>query len=87
MLRRQTFAKGRGAYLVHVVDTSGLPIGRALKVERTVAGAELGRIAAAVGISAGHLSHIEAGRRHASPELIERIRTAIRAIGGGESAA
>jgi Helix-turn-helix domain len=87
MLGRQRFANRRGPNPVHAVDTSGLPIGRALKVERTVAGAELGRIAAAVGISAGHLSHIEAGRRRASPELIARIRVAIRAIGGGESAA
>jgi len=78
---------GEGAYPVHVVDTSGLPIGRALKVERTVAGAELGRIASAVGISAGHLSHIEAGHRRASPEMIARIRVAIRAIGGGNAAA
>ena len=61
------------------VDTSGLPIGRALKVERVAAGAPLGRIATAVGISAGHLSHIEAGNRTASPELVERIRVAIRA--------
>lgn len=64
---------------MHSVDTSGLPIGRALKVERTVVGAELTRIAKAVGISAGHLSHIEAGNRTASPELVERIRIAIRA--------
>lgn len=65
------------------VNTSKLPIGRALKVERTVAGLELGKIADAVGISAGHLSHIEAGNRNASPELIERIREAIRAASEG----
>jgi transcriptional regulator with XRE-family HTH domain len=65
--------------LVHEVDTTGLPIGRALKVERVTAGVTLGRIAEAVGVSAGHLSHIEAGRRTASPELVERIRVAIRA--------
>lgn len=60
------------------VDTSALPIGRALKVERVAAGLSLIRIAEAVGVSAGHLSHIEAGRRTASEELIERIRGAIR---------
>jgi transcriptional regulator with XRE-family HTH domain len=63
------------------LDTSNLPIGRALKVERTAAGLELGKVAAAVGISAGHLSHIERDERTASPELIERIRTAFRELG------
>lgn len=66
------------------VDTTGLPIGRALKVERVAAGLTLGRIADAVRISAGHLSHIEAGRRVASDELVKAIRAAIRA---GRSAA
>ena len=61
------------------VDTSGLPIGRALKVERVAAGVSLTRVAAAVGVSQGHLSNIEAGKRTALPELIERIRIAIRA--------
>lgn len=65
--------------MVQAVNTDGLPIGRALKVERVAAGVSSTRVAAAVGISIGHLSHIEAGRRVASPELIERIRTAIRA--------
>jgi len=64
-----------------MVDTSGLPIGRALKVERVAAGISSTAVAAAVGISIGHLSHIEAGRRTASPELIERIRTAVRTAG------
>jgi transcriptional regulator with XRE-family HTH domain len=62
---------------VQAVDTSGLPIGRALKVERVAAGVSSTAIAAAVGISIGHLSHIEAGRRTASDELIVRIREAI----------
>ena len=66
---------------VHSVDTTGLPIGRALKVERVAAGVSLTRVAGAVGVSIGHLSHIESGNRTASPELIERIRTAIRAAG------
>lgn len=64
---------------MQTVDTSGLPIGRALKVERVAAGVSLSRVAEAIGVSAGHLSHIEAGRRTASPELVERIRIAIRA--------
>lgn len=62
-----------------VIRDAELPIGRALKVERVAAGVSSTRIAQAVGISIGHLSHIEAGRRVASPDLIERIRTAIRA--------
>ncbi len=61
------------------VDTSGLPIGRALKVERVAAGVSLTRVAAAVGVSIGQLSRIEKGERTATPELIERIRVAVRA--------
>ncbi len=61
------------------MNDSELPIGRALKVERVRAGVSLGKVATAIGVSAGHLSHIEAGRRTASPELIERIRIAVRA--------
>lgn len=68
---------------MHAVDTSGLPIGRALKVERVAAGVELGLVARAIGVSAGHLSNIEAGKRIASTELIARIRTAIRAAAEG----
>jgi transcriptional regulator with XRE-family HTH domain len=64
---------------VHRVDTSGLPIGQALKVERTIAGVTLTRIATAVGVSIGQLSRIESGERTASAELVERIRVAIRA--------
>lgn len=62
---------------VQSVDTTGLPIGRALKVERVAAGVSGERIAAAVGVSGGHLSHIEAGRRTPSQELIAKIRAAI----------
>lgn len=79
MLRWQDVANGHYGEAVHAVDTSGLPIGRALKVERAAAGVPLGLVARAVGVSSGHLSHIEAGRRVASDELIERIRTAVRA--------
>ena len=64
---------------VQSVDTSGMPIGLALKVERVAAGVSLGAVAAAVEVSAGHLSHIEAGRRTASAELVDRIRAAIQA--------
>jgi transcriptional regulator with XRE-family HTH domain len=55
------------------------PIGLTLKLERVEAGVSLTRVAAAVGVSIGHLSRIEAGERNASPELIERIRIAVRA--------
>jgi transcriptional regulator with XRE-family HTH domain len=59
------------------LDTSSLPIGMALRVERTTARLSLSRIAAAVQVSIGQLSRIETGERTASPELIERIRRAI----------
>ena len=61
------------------VDTTGLPIGQALKVERTIARVSLTRIAVAVGVSIGQLSRIEKGERTASAELVKRIRVAIRA--------
>lgn len=60
------------------VNTSGLPIGRVLKVERTAAGLSLTAVATAVGISVGHLSNIEAGRRRATAELLEAIRDTVR---------
>lgn len=59
------------------LDTAGLPIGLALKVERTEARVTSTAVAEAVGISIGHLSHIEAGRRTASDDLVELIRKAI----------
>lgn len=62
---------------MQAVDTSGLPIGQALKVERVVAGVSSTDIAAAVGISIGHLSRIEKGERTASDELVARIRAEI----------
>jgi transcriptional regulator with XRE-family HTH domain len=64
---------------VQEVDTSSLPIGRALKVERVAAGVSSTAIAEAIGISIGHLSRIEKGERTASDELVIRIREAIRA--------
>lgn len=64
---------------MHAVDTSGLPIGMTLRIERTVAKASLTAIAGAVGISIGHLSRIETGDRVPSDELVTRIREAIRA--------
>jgi transcriptional regulator with XRE-family HTH domain len=81
MLREQEFVTASGAETVPTVNTSKLPIGKALKVERTVADLDLGKVAEAAGISAGHLSHIEAGERKASPELIARIRIAIAELG------
>lgn len=59
--------------------TPDRPIGLKLKLERVEAGVTLTSIAATVGVSIGHLSRIEAGRRTASPELIERIRAAVKA--------
>jgi transcriptional regulator with XRE-family HTH domain len=81
MFSRQEFAKARQESVVHPVDTTNLPIGRALKVERVAAGVALGTVAESVGISAGHLSRIEKGERIASDELVERIRAAVRAAG------
>lgn len=65
--------------MVTAVNTAGMPIGRALKVERVAAGKSSTEVAAAVGIHVGHLSNIEAGKRVASDELITRIRAAIQA--------
>lgn len=79
MLRWQEIAKPPQETPLHPVDTSSLPIGRALKVERTAAGVPAGVVALAVGISAGHLSRIEKGERNASPELIDKIRAAVQA--------
>ena len=64
---------------MHQVNTDGLPIGRALKIERVAAGVPLGRVASAVGISSGYLSRIESGQRPASSVLVDKIRVAIRA--------
>jgi len=55
--------------------------GHALKVERVIARVSQTDVAAALGVSVSHLSHIEAGRRYASPERIDAIRDAIRALG------
>lgn len=66
-----------GANAVQSVDTSGLPIGQALKVERVLARASSTEIASAVGISIGHLSRIEKGERTASDELVAQIRAEI----------
>ena len=59
------------------VNIRDLPIGRQLKVERVAAGISLTDLANALGISAGHLSNIEAGKRTASDEIVVRIRTTI----------
>lgn len=69
------------------VDTSSLPIGRALKVERVAAGASSTEIASAVEISIGHLSRIESGERTASDELVAKIRKAIADAGAAKSPA
>ena len=78
MLARQGFAKAEGQETVQSV-TSSDDVGMTLKLERTVARVRLVRVAHAVGISAGHLSRIESGERQPSPDMVERIRIAIRA--------
>lgn len=64
------------------VNTGSLPIGKALKVERVLAGVTSTAVAAAVGISVGHLSRIESGQRTASDDLVARIRSAIGSAAG-----
>lgn len=85
MLLRQRFVTHGGPETVPI-DTTELPIGRALKVERTVAGVSLTAVALGVGISAGQLSHIEKGDRSVSAELVERIRAFIAAEGHQDEA-
>ena len=60
------------------VNMAELPIGRQLKVERVAAGISLTDMANALGMSAGHLSNIEAGKRAASDDIVQRIRSVIR---------
>lgn len=81
MLLQQEFANGEGRRTVHQINTADMPIGRQLKLERTIAGVSLTLVARAVGVSIGQLSRIESGHRTATPELIERIRVAVRAAG------
>jgi predicted transcriptional regulator len=77
MLVQQRFVTHERAESVPSVTTKGLPIGRTLKVERVAAGVSLTDMARALGVSIGHLSHIEAGRRTASPELVVQYRAAL----------
>lgn len=63
---------------MHQIDTTDLPIGRVLKLERVAANVSLTHLSKKLGISIGQLSRIESGHRTASDELIERIRTAVR---------
>jgi len=51
----------------------------ALRIEIARARVRQGTIAAAVGISEGHLSHILAGRKTLSPRLADQIEAAIAA--------
>jgi transcriptional regulator with XRE-family HTH domain len=71
------FAKPDERVVLHSVTVTGLPIGRALKLERTIAGVSLTSVAQAVGVSIGHLSRIESGERTASPDLVDAIRAAV----------
>ena len=63
---------------MHQIDTTDLPIGRVLKLERVAANVSLTHLSKALGVSIGQLSRIESGHRTASDELIERIRIAVR---------
>jgi transcriptional regulator with XRE-family HTH domain len=65
--------------LTVTVDTTGLPIGQALKVERTLARVSLTTVSRAVDVSIGQLSRIESGERTATPEMVERIRAVVQA--------
>jgi transcriptional regulator with XRE-family HTH domain len=79
MLSWLGFVTVQGVAALPAVTTDGLPIGMMLKIERTLARITTTHVARAVGISVGHLSRIESGERTASPEMVERIRVAIRA--------
>lgn len=52
-------------------------VGRSLRLDRVAAGVSLTALAHALGLSVGHLSNIEAGKRKASADLIARIRQKI----------
>ena len=73
------FVNSAEASAVTEINTPAQVLGRQLKLERVAAGAKLIHIAAAVGVSAGHLSHIEAGNRKADAAMVQRIREAIQA--------
>ncbi len=60
------------------LDTSGLPLHLALKVERTAAGIRQFEVAQQLGISESHLSRIESGRKPVTDELAGRIRAILR---------
>ena len=62
-------------------DVSGLEI----KLARIRAGLRQYEVATSVGILPNRLSEIEAGRRRASPELVERIFEALQARKHDES--
>lgn len=59
------------------LDTTDLPIGTALKVERTVARISQQDIAREVGIHQARLSRIESGQVEVTDTLAKRIRKAI----------
>jgi len=53
-------------------------VGRSLRLDRVAAGVSLTDLARRLGLSVGHLSNIEAGKRKASSDLIARIRATIK---------
>lgn len=64
----------------HEVDTSGLPIHVALKVEITTAGIRQFAVAERIGMSEGQLSKLLGGRRPIDDEMAIRIRRAIKEL-------
>jgi len=65
---------------VSTTPTPWLTTGRALKVERVMAGLTITQVAAAMGVSVSHISHIEAGRRYANAATLDRIRATMREL-------
>lgn len=77
MLWRLRFVTRTGAASL-TTGTIDEPIGMTLRIERTRARLSLTHVARAIGVSVGHLSRMETGERSLDPEMVERIRVAIR---------
>ena len=81
MPERIAGSTGRGTRGLNLMPTASTPdeiVGRSLRLDRVAAGVPLTALASRLGLSVGHLSNIEAGKRKASSELIARIRGAIK---------
>ena len=80
MLPQHLAAGGNDPTVAERIDTPWATTGKALKVERVIAGVSLTSVAQAMGVSVSHLSHIESGRRYVSPEQQDRIRATIKSL-------